>query len=83
MRLIFITVLVLCLSSEYTIKCSEDEFVDHLDMLNYDKSTKSMRKSKPNTVVGEPIQNDRCTIFLTRFINILLINTGLPVSVYI
>ncbi|XP_060841892.1 chloride channel CLIC-like protein 1 [Rhopalosiphum padi] len=78
MRLIFITVLVLCLSSEYTIKCSEDEFVDHLDMLNYDKSTKSMRKSKPNTVVGEPIQNDRCTIFLTRFINILLINTGLP-----
>uniref|UniRef100_A0A2S2P515 Chloride channel CLIC-like protein 1 n=1 Tax=Schizaphis graminum TaxID=13262 RepID=A0A2S2P515_SCHGA len=78
MRLIFITVLVLSLSSEYTIKCSENEFVDPLDMLNYDRSTKSMRKSKPNALVGEPIQNNRCTIFLTRFINILLINTGLP-----
>ncbi|CAH1715475.1 unnamed protein product [Aphis gossypii] len=77
MRLTFITVLVLYLSSEYTIKCSEDEFVDPLDMLNYDRLTKSMNKPKSKTVAGEPIQNDRCTVFLSRFINILLINTGL------
>ncbi|XP_025192442.1 uncharacterized protein LOC112592552 isoform X2 [Melanaphis sacchari] len=76
MRLIFVSVLVLCLSSEYTIKCSDDEYVDPLDMVNYDRSTKSM-KIKPKIVVNEPIQNDRCTIFLSRFINILLINTGL------
>lgn len=83
MRLTFITVLVLYLSSEYTLKCSEDEYVDPLDMLNYDRLTKSMNKPKPKTVAGEPIQNDRCTVFLSRFINILLINTGLSVSVYI
>lgn len=83
MRLTFITVLVLYLSSEYTIKCSEDEFVDPLDMLNYDRLTKSMNKPKSKTVAGEPIQNDRCTVFLSRFINILLINTGLSVSFYI
>lgn len=77
MRLTFITVLVLYLSSEYTIKCSEDEYVDPLDMLNYDRLTKSMNKAKSKTVAGEPIQNDRCTVFLSRFINILLINTGL------
>ncbi|XP_060861785.1 uncharacterized protein LOC132938790 [Metopolophium dirhodum] len=77
MRVISITVLVLCLSSEYTLKCSEDDFVDQLDMLNYDRSSKSMKIPTPKTMANEPVQNERCTAFLSRFINILLINTGL------
>ncbi|XP_060861303.1 uncharacterized protein LOC132938467 [Metopolophium dirhodum] len=77
MRVISITVLVLCLSSEYTLKCSEDDFVDPLDMLNYDRSSKSMKIPTPKTMANEPVQNERCTVFLSRFINILLINTGL------
>ncbi|XP_001949547.1 uncharacterized protein LOC100164865 [Acyrthosiphon pisum] len=77
MRIISTTVLVLCLSSEYTLKCSEDDFVDPLDMLNYDRSSKSMKNPTPKTMANEPVQNERCTVFLSRFINILLINTGL------
>jgi len=83
MRVISIAVLVFCLSSEYTLKCSEDDFVDPLDMLNYDRSSKSMKIPTPKTMANEPVQNERCTVFLSRFINILLINTGLSVSVYI
>lgn len=77
MRVISITVLVLCLSSEYTIKCSEEEFVDPLDVLNYDRFSKSMKIPTSKTMADEPIENDRCTVFLSRFINILLISTGL------
>lgn len=83
MRVISIIVLVLCLSSEYIIKCSEDDFVDPLDMLNYDRSSKSMKIPTPKTMANEPLQNERCTVFLSRFINILLLNTGLSVSVCI
>lgn len=84
MRVISITVLVLCLSSKYTLKCSEDEFVDPLDMLNYDRSSKSMKNPTPKKTADVAVQNDRCTVFLSRFINILLINTGLSaVSVHI
>jgi len=83
MRVISITLLVLCLSSEYTLKCSEDEFVDPLDMLNYDRLSKSMKNPTQKTMTDEPVQNDRCTVFLSRFINILLMNTGLTdVSVF-
>jgi len=83
MRVIFITFLVLFFYFLTLIKCSaDDEFIDPLDMLNYDRLTKSMKKSIPKPGVHEPFQNDRCTIFLSRFINILLINTGLSVSVY-
>lgn len=83
MRVISTIVLVWCLSSEYIIKCSEDDFVDPLDMLNYDRSSKSMKIPTPKTMANEPIQNERCTVFLSRFINILLLNTGLSVSVCI
>jgi len=43
-----------------------------------------MRNPTSKTNADEPVQNDRCTVFLSRFINILLMNTGLTdVSVYI
>lgn len=84
MKVFYMTVLILCISSELTNCIVEDEFVDPLDMLNYDRATKSMKKPKTfGSSENEPIQNDRCTVFLSRFLNILLKNTGLSVSVYI
>lgn len=83
MRVFYFTVLIVCLSSPCAQCAVEDEFVDPLDMLNYDRATKSMKK--PKTGNEDPssghIPNDRCTIFLSRFVNILLKNTGLSVSV--
>lgn len=80
-RVFYWTILLLYSSSHHFALCSvDDEFVDPLDMINYDPFTKSMRKSTKSVV--NHIQNDRCTVFLTRFINILLKNTGLMVSVY-
>lgn len=84
MRVFYLPVLILCLSSQLTNCSAEDEFVDPLDMLNYDRSTKSMKRPKTvSSSENEPIQNDRCTVFLSRFVNILLKNTGLSVSVHI
>lgn len=83
MRVFYLIVLILCLSSQLTNCSIEDEFVDPLDMLNYDRSTKSMKR--PKTVSSSenvPIENDRCTLFLSRFVNILLKNTGLSVSAF-
>lgn len=80
MRVFYLTYIVLY-SSSHLAQCSVgDKFVDPLDILNYDPSTKSMRK--PTKSVVDPIQKDRCTVFLPRFVNILLKNTGLMVSVY-
>jgi len=80
MRVFYFTVLIVCFSSPCAqCAAADDEFVDPLDMLNYDRSTKSMKRSK--TVNDDPssghVQNDRCTIFLSRFVNVLLKNTGL------
>lgn len=70
------TVLVLYLFSQCA-KCSnDDEFVDPTDMLNYDRSTRSMKRPKPKTL-NEPVHNDRCTVFLSRFVKMLIKNTGL------
>lgn len=70
------TVVVLYLSGQ-CVQCSyDDEFVDPTDMLNYDRSTRSMKKPKPKTL-NEPVQNDRCTVFLSRFIKMIITNTGL------
>lgn len=82
MRVFYLTVLILYLSSQFTSCTVEDEFVDPLDMLNYDRATKSMKRPKTVSSESEPIQNDRCTAFLSRFVNILLKNTGLSVSVH-
>jgi len=83
MRVVYFTVLILYLSSPCAQCMFEDEFVDPLDMLNYDRSTKSMKKPKIGNeeLSSEYVQNDRCTIFLSRFVNILLKNTGLLVNV--
>ncbi|VVC33531.1 Hypothetical protein CINCED_3A021676 [Cinara cedri] len=77
MKKFYLTVLILYLSN-HLYQCSgNDDFVDPLDMLNYDRGTKSMKR--PKTKSGhEPVQiNDRCTVFLSRFINLLLKTTGL------
>lgn len=80
MKIFVVSLIIFYLSIKLT-QCSLEEVDNPLDMLNYDRSTKSMKK--PKTVLNtEPIQNDRCTVFLSRFINILLKNTGISVSIY-
>lgn len=70
--------LIVCWFSDQIVRCgsvADDDFVDPLDLINYDRATKSMKpRHKPN---GEPVHNDRCTAFLSRFVNLLLHNTGL------
>lgn len=79
MRIYFFTLTIFYLSIPLAQCSAEDEFVDPLDMLNYDRFTMSMKKlkAKSNT---EPIQNDRCMAFVSRFMNILLKNTGIQVN---
>lgn len=58
------------------------ELIDPLDMGNYDRATKTMRKSKyVDTPQTSCSTNDRCITFVTRFVNIVLRNTGISVSV--
>lgn len=79
MRIYFLTLTIFCLSIRFAQCSPEDEFVDPLDMLNYDRSTMSMKK--PSTKLDtEPIHNDQCTAFVSRYINIMLKNTGIQVN---
>lgn len=70
------TAVLLYLSSQCAQCSNGDEFVDPMDMLNYDRSTRSMKKPITKTH-SEPVQNDRCTLFLSRFVKMLVKNTGL------
>jgi len=82
MRILYLCILVvsvLCFTLWYAQCYEDDEFVDPQDMLNYDPATQTMKKFR-NLLDSEPIENDRCTLFLSRFVNILLKNTGISVS---
>ncbi|XP_025412459.1 uncharacterized protein LOC112684937 [Sipha flava] len=80
MRVYSIYLLIVCLSSGL-VRCSvnDNEFIDPLDMLNYDRSTASMRRSRTQETSNnaKSVHDDRCTVFVSRFINSLLQNTGL------
>lgn len=80
MRVFNLAIVILYLSNHLAYCSVDDDFVDPLDMLNYDRATKSMKRPKKISD-SEPMQiNDRCTAFLSRFINVLLKTTGLDVS---
>ncbi|XP_050541170.1 uncharacterized protein LOC126905484 [Daktulosphaira vitifoliae] len=68
LRLFFIIIMTCVLQSNE---------VDPLDMRNYDRRTKSMKKSNLDILPATIGANDRCITFVTRFINIMLRNTGL------
>jgi len=83
MRILYLCIFVvsvLCVTLWYAQCYDDDEFVDPQDMLNYDPATQTMKKLFRNMLDSEPIENDRCTLFLSRFVNILLMNTGISNS---
>jgi len=79
MRILYLCIFVVSVLCLYAQCYDDDEFVDPQDMLNYDPATQTMKKFR-NKLDSEPIENDRCTLFLSRFVNILLKNTGISVS---
>lgn len=81
MRVLYLSVLISCLSYQPADCSAADDHIDPFDMLNYDRATKTMKKPTARTR-GESTQNDdRCRVFLPRFVNILLKNTGISVSI--
>lgn len=82
MRVSYLLVSISCLSYRHAGCSATDDYADPLDMLNYDRATKTMQKATARTS-GESARNDdRCRVFLPRFVNMLLKNTGISVSIY-
>lgn len=82
MRVFYFIVLIVYLLN-HLAQCSVDnDFIDPSDMINYNRATKSMNKPNIKSDIETLQMNDRCTMFLSRFINVLLKTTGLNVSYF-